>query len=92
MFINNVDRDSVMEGYDLDYMKSIVDSVDIPVVICGGAKDENDIVNAFNKTDASGCAAGSMFVYNGPLRGFLISYLSIDTINKKIKRKLYEKL
>jgi cyclase len=90
IFINNVDLDSEMKGYDLEYMKTIIDSVDVPVVICGGAKDKEDIIRAFNETKVSGCAAGSMFVYNGDLRGFLISYLNVDEILNKIKRNIYE--
>lgn len=86
IFVNNVDRDSTMNGYDIEIMKSIIDAVNVPVVICGGAKDKEDIVNAFNETKTSGCAAGSMFVYNGELRGFLISYLNIDSIANKLKR------
>lgn len=87
IFINNIDRDSLMNGYDLNYMKEIVDAVNIPVVICGGAENENDIIEAFNETEVSGCAAGSMFVYNGKLRGFLISYLKVESILKKILKK-----
>ena len=75
-----------MNGYDLNYMKEIVDAVNIPVVICGGVENENDLIKAFNETKVSGCAAGSMFVYNGKLRGFLISYLKVESILKKVSK------
>ncbi len=92
IFINNVDLDSEMKGYDLEYMKNIIDAVNVPVVISGGAKNKEDIIRAFNETKVSGCAAGSMFVYNGELRGFLISYLNVDDIVSKIKRNTYEEI
>ena len=36
LFINMVDKDGTMEGYDLDFFKKLASSVDIPIIACGG--------------------------------------------------------
>jgi cyclase len=50
-------------------------SVNIPVVISGGASSNLDF-DAAKKVGASGMAAGSMFIYQRPHNAVLISYPS----------------
>lgn len=76
LFVNSIDRDGTMQGYDLDLIKRVADSVSIPVVACGGAGKLQDLADAINIGGASAAAAGSLFVFQGPLRGVLISYPS----------------
>ena len=45
LVINNVDRDGVMDGYDTDYLKQIIDAVDIPVIGLGGAGTTDHLKN-----------------------------------------------
>jgi cyclase len=73
LIVNNISRDGTYRGYDLALLKTISDSVTIPVVACGGAANVND----FHLAIAAGCsavAAGSLFVYQGRQKGVLISY------------------
>lgn len=74
LFINNVDQDGVMKGYDLSIIKKITEAVDIPVIACGGAGSIEDIEKVINEANASAAAAGSMFVYHGKHRAVLITY------------------
>ncbi|MGB3837200.1 AglZ/HisF2 family acetamidino modification protein [Castellaniella sp.] len=74
VFINDVDRDGVMEGYDLSLVRSVVQQTPVPVVICGGAGSMEHLVQAINDGGASAVAAGSMFVFHGKHRAVLISY------------------
>lgn len=76
LFINSIDRDGTMQGYDVDLIKRVTDAVSIPVVACGGAGRLQDLADAINIGGASAAAAGSLFVFQGPLRGVLISYPS----------------
>lgn len=59
----------------------------IPVIACGGAKDEDDLVRAINEGGASASAAGSLFVYKGVHRAVLINYPDWNNIQAKIKLK-----
>jgi cyclase len=73
IFINSVDQDGEMTGYDLALIKEISEAVKIPVVASGGAGSIEDMKQAINN-GASAASAGSMFVYKGSHRGVLINY------------------
>ena len=74
IMITSIDCDGMMEGYDIDLIKSVSDAVDIPVIACGGAGKLSDLHKAHEIGHASGMAAGSMFVFHGRKRAVLISY------------------
>ncbi len=73
LFINNIDRDGQMLGYDLELIKRVVKSVNIPVIACGGAGKLDHLKEALNY-GLSAVAAGSMFLYHGKHRAVLINY------------------
>lgn len=80
LLVNSIDRDGMMQGYDLDLIRSMADAVNVPVVACGGAGNIQHLAEAVKQGGASAAAAGSMFVFQGPLRGVLISYPSQEEI------------
>lgn len=61
IFLNSVDRDGSYLGYDLDLIQSVTNSVPIPVICCGGAKNASDMVSVFSKTKVSAAAAANFF-------------------------------
>ena len=73
LFINSIDRDGQMLGYDLELIKRVVKSVNIPVIACGGAGKLDHLKEALNY-GLSAVAAGSMFVYHGKHKAVLINY------------------
>jgi imidazole glycerol-phosphate synthase subunit HisF len=74
IMINSIDRDGMMNGYDLELIGSVAEAVSIPVIACGGAGKIEDLAQAVLKGGASAAAAGSMFVFHGPRRAVLINY------------------
>ena len=81
IIIQSIEKDGTMEGYDLDLIKSISESVNIPVVALGGAGKLMHLEEGYQKGFANGLAAGSLFVYQGTKRGVLINYPSKSEIN-----------
>lgn len=73
LFINNIDKDGTMDGYDLTLVKAVSKS-SVPVVVCGGAGNLQDMTEAVFEGGASAVAAGSMFVFHGKHRAVLINY------------------
>lgn len=61
IMLNCIDRDGMMNGYDIEVIKAVSDSVDIPVIACGGAGSLQDFVDGVEKCNASAVAAGSIF-------------------------------
>jgi cyclase len=74
LFLNSIDRDGTMQGYDLDLIVRVTSVVNIPVIACGGANSVQDLAAAVKQGGASAAGAGSMFVFQGPHRAVLISY------------------
>ena len=74
LIIQSIDRDGRMNGYDIDLVRSISTSVNVPVVALGGAGKMDDLAEAYRVGRANGLAAGSMFVYKDKRRGVLINY------------------
>jgi cyclase len=81
VIIQSIEKDGTMEGYDLDLIKSISESVNIPVVALGGAGKLIHLEEGYQKGFVNGLAAGSLFVYQGAKRGVLINYPSKSEIN-----------
>ena len=73
ILINSVDRDGMMNGYDIGLIKGVVNEVDIPVTACGGAGNINDLKQCLHEGKAHAAAGGSMFVFYGRLRAVLIT-------------------
>ena len=80
LFLNAIDRDGMTQGYDLDLVRRVAESVQLPLVACGGAGDIRHLAEAILQGGASAAAAGSLFVFQGPLRGVLISYPSQEEL------------
>lgn len=73
IFLNSIDRDGMMEGYDIDLVNQVVNAVDIPVTACGGAGGISDLKDVIENGHAHAAAGGSMFVYYGRLKAVLIT-------------------
>lgn len=84
LLLNSIDRDGIMQGYDIDMIKKVTEAVSIPVIVCGGAKSTLDLKKGAD-AGASGMAAGSMFVFHGKHRAVLINYPSQKEIKELFK-------
>ena len=61
ILINSVDKDGSYNGYDIPLINSVCESVAVPVIGCGGARNANDIINVFQKTKVSAASAANFF-------------------------------
>lgn len=80
IFLNAIDRDGVMKGYDLSLIRSVSEAVEIPVIACGGAGKIEDLGTAVNEGGASAVSAGSLFVFWGRQKGILINFPSDEEL------------
>lgn len=74
ILLNSIDNDGMMEGYDLDLVRTVVESVSVPVIACGGAGSLEDVRKVLQEANAHAAAAGSIFVYYGRNKAILITY------------------
>ncbi len=82
--INSIDRDGIMEGYDLNLVSKVRNVTNLPVTVLGGAGSHEDIAALISNYPVIGAAAGSLFVFKGKYRAVLINYPSADEKHKII--------
>lgn len=80
VLLNSVDRDGMMQGYDLKLVRSVADGLSVPLIACGGARDAADLGRVLHEGHAHAAAAGSLFVYFGPLKAVLINVPSEEEL------------
>jgi cyclase len=61
LLVTSMDRDGTRDGYDLDLIRTIADSVSVPVVASGGVGCLDDLVAGIRDGHASAVLAASIF-------------------------------
>lgn len=80
--INSVDRDGLMQGYDLELAMMFKKALKVPVTFLGGVGSLDHMGELISNLGVVGAAAGSLFVFKGKYRAVLINY---PTPEQKIK-------
>ncbi|MDD2646445.1 MAG: AglZ/HisF2 family acetamidino modification protein [Patescibacteria group bacterium] len=83
--INSINRDGMMNGYDLTLIDQIRKSINLPLTVLGGAGSLKDIKLLVSRYGIIGAAAGSLFVFKGTYHAVLINYPSSAEKNALIK-------
>lgn len=63
ILLTSIDRDGMMDGYDLDLIREVSDAVDIPVIACGGCGSYEHIAEVLYSTKAHAVAVGAAFQF-----------------------------
>lgn len=61
ILLNSIDRDGMANGYDLELIRSVSESVGIPVIACGGVGKFQDFVDGIRLGKASAVSAANIF-------------------------------
>ena len=69
IFVQSIDHDGKMNGYELEILNSVVTFSSVPVIIAGGAGNFSHLKEAFDEgADATACGSLFNFGDNNPLR------------------------
>ena len=74
IILNSIDRDGMMQGYDIELAATLRAAVTIPLTIVGGAGSVEHLRTLTNKLGPIGAGVGSLFVFKGKYRAVLINY------------------
>jgi cyclase len=74
--LNAIDRDGVMQGYDIDLVRQVRSAIAVPITVLGGAGSLGHIQRLFQEFGIIGASAGSLFVFKGTYKAVLINYPS----------------
>ncbi len=83
ILVNSINKDGTMTGYDLDIIRTIAESVAVPVIASGGAGSVHDMKMALDIGKADAVSAGSMFIYYGKHKAVLITFPDEQTLYKE---------
>ena len=61
ILITSIDHDGALKGYDLNLIRLVSSSVNLPVIASGGAAEGEDFYSAIHRGGASAVAAASIF-------------------------------
>jgi len=61
VLLTSIDREGAREGYDLELLREVADSVPVPIIASGGAGNLQHLVDAVLDGHASAVSAGSIF-------------------------------
>lgn len=78
--LNCINQDGMRQGYDIEQLKLIKQSVTIPVIASGGAGSAEHFEEVFNKAEVDGALAASIFHKNEITVESLKNYLSDKNI------------
>jgi len=84
IFLNSIDCDGSMKGYDLEVIKKAKKISNKPIIACGGAGNFEHMEKLFMETNVEAAACASIFHFgdNNPIR--LRSYLKNKNIPMRI--------
>lgn len=88
--INSIDKDGLMNGYDLGLIKKVRKATSLPVTVLGGAGSIDHLEDVIKENGIIGASAGSLFVFKGPYKAVLINYPDSQTKNILFKQINYE--
>lgn len=74
ILLTSIDHEGTWNGFDYKLIKSVADSVSIPVIAHGGAGSLDHIGKVVNESNASAVAIGSLIVFQKKGMGVLVNY------------------
>ena len=61
ILITSIERDGSMDGYDINLIQEIANTINIPIIASGGAGSYNDILSVLTINGVESIAAASIF-------------------------------
>jgi len=84
IYLNSVDRDGCMNGYDLELISKVTNKVNVPVIASGGCGSKEHCVDAI-RAGADAIAASSVFFWVGESIMTIKEELRINGIEVRLK-------
>ena len=82
ILLTSIDLEGSWEGFDIDLVRSVTESVSIPVIAHGGAGTVEHISQVVKLANASAVALGSMVVFQKKGMGVLVNFPEQDELKE----------
>jgi len=83
ILLNSIDRDGSLAGYDLNLIRTVVDAVRIPVIVCGGVGKWQDLADGV-RAGASAVSAANIFHFTEQSTRHAKKYLASAGIDVRL--------
>lgn len=74
ILLTSIDREGSWEGFNMELVESVIDAVDIPVIVHGGAGNCAHVQQMLKTSNASAVAVGSMVIFQKKNMGVLVNF------------------
>lgn len=81
ILINSVDRDGKGQGFDVELINLVENTVSLPIIACGGAGQYSHFKEVFEKTDVDAVAAANFFQYKDQSIYYTKKFLVENNVN-----------
>ncbi len=78
ILINNVSKEGTLNGFDFSLLKLLNKKLNIPIIVNGGINSYKEINLILGNENIDAVGVGAFFIYYGPHRAVLISYMPDD--------------
>lgn len=82
ILLTSIDREGSWSGLDLELIRRVASSVDVPVIAHGGVGSLEHIGKGIHEAGASAVAVGSLVVYQRKDMGVLVNFPTVEAIEK----------
>lgn len=82
VLLNDIDREGTWKGMDVELIKLVSSSVNVPLIAHGGVGSLEDIAAAFFQGNASAVAVGSIVLFQQKGMGVLVNYPDCANLRK----------
>lgn len=84
LLVNSLDRDGTKKGFDLELLKAVTESVNIPVIASSGAGSMQNFLEVFQKTSVDAALGASVFHYQEVNVKELKKFLSANNLPMRL--------
>ena len=81
IFLNNIDLDGGLMGFDLEIIKKISEFSSLPLITCGGGGKWDHFLQVFKATNISGICTQNIYHFTDNSVEQLKNYLNSNSIN-----------
>lgn len=85
IILTSIDREGMMQGYDLEFIRAVADAVNVPVIAHGGAGTLEHLREGLVQAHASAVAAASLFHFTDQNLIKARHYLTVHGANVRSK-------
>ncbi len=79
ILINNVSKEGTLKGFDFSILELLNKRLNIPLIVNGGINSYDEINRILGNENIDAVGVGAFFIYYGPHRAVLISYMPDDS-------------